>query len=164
LPRNRSNVKTIYFATGHYIRKSFVEDVHLIRRGLDNKKDQSYFMALLEPEVVSMLLFPLGNLTKEEVRKIAQEYKLPVSSKRDSFEICFTYGKTPGEYLEENDLIEVKKGKIKHVKGEILGEHRGLAYYTIGQRRGLGIRWDRPLYVIEKDGRTNTIVVGGIYK
>ncbi len=149
-----------YFATGHYIRKSLVDSFHLIRRGMDKKKDQSYFMALLEPEIVNMLLFPLGELTKEEVRNIAQKYKLPVSSKKDSFEICFTYGKTPGEFLEENSLIEIKKGKLKHIKGEILGEHRGLAYYTIGQRRGLGIRWDRPLYVIEKDGKTNTIIVG----
>ncbi len=149
-----------YLATGHYIRKSSIDQFPVLQRGIDNKKDQSYFMALLEPQVIDMLLFPLGNLTKEQTRELAKKYNLPVSSKKDSFEICFTAGQTPAEYLKNNSLILEKEGEIRHITGKKLGTHRGLSYYTIGQRRGLGIRWNTPLYVIDKDPGTNTIVVG----
>ncbi len=149
-----------FLATGHYIRKQQIDGFSLIRRGIDQKKDQSYFMALLEPEIVKDLMFPLGNLTKEEVRKIAEEKNLPVSKKRDSFEICFTYGRAPGEFLEENSLLNIDTGDIRHISGKTIGKHKGLPYYTIGQRRGLGVRWSKPLYVIDKILDENVIVVG----
>ncbi|WP_457622973.1 tRNA 2-thiouridine(34) synthase MnmA [Persephonella sp.] len=149
------------FATGHYIK---IEDHKIygkvIRRGSDTNKDQSYFMALIEKETLDLLTFPLANYTKSEVRKIADKYSLPVSEKKDSFEICFTAGKTPGEYLQENNLYRFSGGSIIHVSGKTLGKHRGLPYYTIGQRRGLGIRWNEPLYVIDKNPKENTVIVG----
>ncbi len=149
-----------YLATGHYIRKSKINNFPVLQRGKDLKKDQSYFMALIEPDIVNMLLFPLGNLTKEETREIAQKYKIPVSHKKDSFEICFTAGLTPAEYLRNNNLINEQTGDILHITGKKLGTHKGLSSYTIGQRRGLGIRWKKPLYVLEKNIENNTIIVG----
>ena len=148
-----------FLATGHYIKTIEINGQKLIKRGKDLKKDQSYFMALVEKEVLNGLLFPLGDFTKEEVRKIAEKYSLPVSQKKDSFEICFTAGKTPAEYIEENQIFELQEGDIIHISGKKLGKHKGLAHYTIGQRRGLGIRWHKPLYVIDKNVETNTVIV-----
>ncbi|EDP73443.1 tRNA 2-thiouridine(34) synthase MnmA [Hydrogenivirga sp. 128-5-R1-1] len=148
-----------FLATGHYIKTVEINGQKLIKRGKDLKKDQSYFMALVEKEVLNGLLFPLGDFTKEEVRKIAEKYGLPVSQKKDSFEICFTAGKTPAEYIEENKIFELQKGDIIHISGKKLGKHRGLAHYTIGQRRGLGVRWHKPLYVIDKNVENNTVIV-----
>ncbi len=148
-------------ATGHYIKLEEDKDLGLvIKRGKDRSKDQSYFMALVDKKILNYLMFPLGDYTKEEVRKIAKRYSLPVSDKKDSFEICFTAGKTPAEYLRDNNLFDFVEGDIIHISGKVLGKHKGLPYYTIGQRRGLGIRWNRPLYVIDKDIKTNTIIVG----
>ena len=148
-------------ATGHYIRLEEDKNLGLVlKRGVDISKDQSYFMALVDREVLKYLMFPLGNYYKDDVRKIAEEHSLPVSSKKDSFEICFTVGKSPAEYLMENNLYNFKKGDIVHISGKRLGKHKGLPFYTIGQRRGLGIRWKKPLYVIDKDIYTNTIIVG----
>ena len=152
-------LKANFFATGHYIKTDFLDGEKVIKRGKDLSKDQSYFMALVEKEVINTLIFPLGNLTKEEVRKIAYENKIPVSQKSESFEICFTAGKTPEEYFKSIG-VPLKTGDIVHVSGKILGKHKGLEAYTIGQRKGLGIRWKEPLYVIDKDPVKNTILVG----
>ncbi len=149
-----------FLATGHYIRKLKKQDRELIVRGKDTKKDQSYFMALVEKEVIPLLLFPLGDLTKEETRKIAEKYKIPVSQKKDSFEICFTAGKTPGEYVIENKSFPIEEGDILHISGKVIGKHKGLPFYTVGQRRGLGIRWKQPLYVLEKVPEKNALIVG----
>ncbi|MFN3787649.1 MAG: tRNA 2-thiouridine(34) synthase MnmA [Sulfurihydrogenibium azorense] len=152
-------LKADFFATGHYIKTDFLDGEKVIKRGVDTSKDQSYFMALVEKEVIDMLIFPLGDFTKEEVRKIAYENKIPVSQKSESFEICFTAGKTPEEYFKSLG-IPLKIGDIVHVSGKVLGKHKGLEAYTIGQRKGLGIRWKEPLYVIDKDPIKNTIIVG----
>ncbi len=149
-----------FLATGHYINLEGTEYGKLIKRGKDAKKDQSYFLALIKREILNFLEFPLGNFTKEEVRQIAEKYKIPVSNKKDSFEICFTAGKTPAEYLMENSLYDFKEGDIIHISGKKLGKHRGLPNYTIGQRRGIGVSWHKPLYVLEKDEENNVIVVG----
>lgn len=149
-------------ATGHYIKLEYSEKYEqpVIKRGKDSKKDQSYFMALIEREVLDYLLFPLGDYTKTEVRKIAKKHNLPVFSKKDSFEICFTVGKTPAEYLKEFNLYNFKAGKIVHISGKVIGQHKGLPFYTIGQRRGLGIHWKKPLYVIDKIEGENILIVG----
>ncbi|RMA97104.1 tRNA 2-thiouridine(34) synthase MnmA [Hydrogenothermus marinus] len=149
-----------YLATGHYINTVEIEGQKLIKRGIDKNKDQSYFMALVEKEVINGLIFPLGNLTKEKTREIAGKYKLPVSKKKDSFEICFTAGKTPAEYIQETKSFELEEGDIYHISGKKLGKHKGIAYYTIGQRRGLGIRWNEPLYVLDKIPEKNILIVG----
>lgn len=147
-----------YLATGHYLGIGELEGNKVIKRGKDRKKDQSYFMALLEKEILDYLIFPLENKTKEEVRKIAKEYKIPVAQKSESFEICFTAGKTPGEYL--SNMYSIKTGDIVLKNGKKVGKHKGLPFYTIGQRRGLGVAWKEPLYVIDKDPEKNRIIVG----
>jgi tRNA-specific 2-thiouridylase len=149
-----------FLATGHYINLENTEYGKVIKRGKDSKKDQSYFLALIHKEILNLLEFPLGSFTKEEVRNIAEKYKIPVSQKKESFEICFTAGKTPAEYLSENNLYDFREGDIIHISGKKLGKHKGLPNYTIGQRRGIGISWHKPLYVLEKNEEKNTIVVG----
>jgi tRNA-specific 2-thiouridylase len=146
-------------ATGHYARIEEVENLgRVIRRGVDTRRDQSYFLALLRREDLQLLTFPLGHMTKEEVRRIAEERGLEVARKRDSQEVCFLMGRSPGEYLEER--VGRREGLIRHVSGKVLGKHGGVYHFTIGQRRGLGVSWSRPLYVVDIDPATNTVVVG----
>ncbi len=147
-------------STGHYLGIDKFEGYNVIKRGKDKNKDQSYFMALLEKEVLDYLIFPLVDLTKEETRKIAEKYKIPVAKKSESFEICFTAGKTPGEYLDETGLLPPSEGDILLKSGKKIGTHTGLANYTIGQRRGLGVAWKEPLYVLEKIPEENALIVG----
>jgi tRNA-specific 2-thiouridylase len=156
-----NELKADKFATGHYAKLERDENFGLvIKRGKDKQKDQSYFLTLINKNVLDYLLFPLGDFTKEEVRQIAKENKLPVAEKTESFEICFTRGVSPSEYMLENKYISETEGDIIHISGKKLGKHKGLFKYTIGQRRGLGIRWKKPLYVIEKDIFRNAIIVG----
>lgn len=145
-------------ATGHYARIEKEGDHYVIKRPKDTKRDQTYFLSLVRKEDLSLLTFPLGNLTKEEVREIARNYGLEVADKRDSQEVCFLMGKSPGEYLEE--LVGRKEGLIKYVSGKVLGKHSGIYRFTIGQRRGLGVSYGKPIYVIELDPKTNTVIVG----
>ena len=146
-------------ATGHYAK---VEDHtrygRVIRRGKDRRRDQSYFLSLVRKEDLELLEFPLGDMTKEEVREIARSHGLEVADKRDSQEVCFLMGKSPGEYLEK--VLGEREGEIRHVSGKVLGRHRGIYNFTIGQRRGLGISYGKPLYVVDIDPFTNTVVVG----
>lgn len=152
-------LKVDYLATGHYIKTSHLDGLKVLIRGKDKNKDQSYFLSLVDKEIINMLMFPVGELNKQEVRKIAVENGIPVSQKQESFEICFTAGKEPYAYLVENG-IRMQEGDIVHVGGKVLGKHRGLAAYTVGQRRGLSVPWKKPLYVIDKDPLKNQILVG----
>ena len=146
-------------ATGHYARIETDERLgRVIKRGKDRKRDQSYFLALVRREDLNLLEFPLGSMTKEEVRSLAMRRGLPVARKRDSQEVCFLMGKSPGEYMES--ILGRREGVIKHVSGEVVGKHTGVYNFTVGQRRGLGISWKRPLYVLRLDADTNTVVVG----
>ena len=143
------------FATGHYARLSY-NDTHnryQLQQGIDLKKDQSYFIYRLTQEQLSKILMPLGNTTKEDVRKIAQKYNLDVSNKKDSQD--FYTGNI-------NDIINAspKKGNIIDKNGKILGTHNGIWNFTIGQRRGLGVSADRPLYVIDLHQEKNEVVLG----
>ncbi len=149
-----------YMATGHYIKTVDIDGYKLLKKATDTKKDQSYFMALVERDVINGLIFPLQDLTKDEVRKIAEKYGLPVAKKKESFEICFTAGRTPAEYIEETNAFDIEEGDIIHITGKKLGKHKGLVHYTIGQRKGLGIRWHKPLYVIDKIPEKNILIVG----
>ncbi|MEZ0324218.1 MAG: tRNA 2-thiouridine(34) synthase MnmA [Hydrogenothermaceae bacterium] len=153
-------LKVDNLATGHYIKTKEIDGIgKVILRGSDLNKDQSYFLSLVPHDVIDMLIFPIGDLTKEKVRKIAFDYNLPVSQKKESFEICFTAGKEPYIYLSDIGIKE-ETGDIIHISGKVLGRHRGLSAYTIGQRRGLSIPWKEPLYVIDKNIEKNTVVVG----
>lgn len=137
------------FATGHYVR---LED-GILKRGLDKKKDQSYFLYRLKPEQIEKILLPLGNYTKEEIRKIAKDNGLDVAEKPDSQDFY------SGDY---NELlgVEEKVGNIVDSTGKVLGTHKGIWNYTIGQRKGIGVSSTEPLYVIELRKETNEVVIG----
>ncbi|RLJ71539.1 tRNA (5-methylaminomethyl-2-thiouridylate)-methyltransferase [Hydrogenivirga caldilitoris] len=146
-------------ATGHYARiEEHPAFGRIIRRGVDSRRDQSYFLALVRKEDLELLDFPLGSMTKDEVREIARKHNLDVAEKRDSQEVCFLMGRSPGEYIET--AIGKREGPIKHISGKVLGKHTGIYNFTIGQRRGLGISYGKPLYVVDIDPRTNTVLVG----
>ena len=141
-------------ATGHYCR---IVDGQL-HRGIDHDKDQSYFLSMVQAKHLEKMIFPLGDMHKTQTRKLAEELKLPVADKQESQELCFTGGRSPGDFVAEH--LKEQSGFIKHVSGRILGTHDGLSRFTIGQRKGLGISWNAPLYVVELDGRSRTVFVG----
>ena len=155
-----------YLATGHYIKR--VEDkngIHLFCAE-DDKKDQSYFLFATTQQQLKMLRFPLGNFKKSEIREIAKFYNLGVEDKKDSQDICFIPNGDYKKFLLKNDHIKIKKGYIETTEGLVIGEHSGIANYTIGQRKGIGIgnikglTENKPLYVIDIDKKNNKIVVG----
>ena len=143
-----------YLATGHYCRN---ENNRLLK-GKDPAKDQSYFLNAINGEVLDRVLFPLGDLHKSEVRKIAHELELPTRDKKDSTGICFIGERHFGNFLQQ--YIALKPGPFQQLDGTVVGEHRGAAHYTIGQRRHLGLggpgeRW----YVVAKDQQKNIVFV-----
>jgi len=145
-------------ATGHYCRNRIVDgEAHLLR-GLDPKKDQSYFLCAVENEALKKALFPIGALQKSEVRRIAKESGLPTAEKKDSTGICFIGERNFKEFL--GGYLQAQPGDIKTVAGEVIGKHDGVAYYTLGQRKGLriggaGEAW----FVAEKDSDRNVLIV-----
>lgn len=150
-----------YLATGHYARIArSPAGNYLLLRAVDIRKDQSYVLHLLGQEHLSHTLFPLGRYTKAEVRQIARDFGLPVAERSDSQDLCFLAGGDYRDFLARHAPISPQAGDIVNTQGTILGQHLGLAYYTIGQRKGLGISSSQPLYVIEKALSNNTLVVG----
>ncbi len=143
--------------TGHYVRKESVDYFTVLKRGKDLKKDQSYFLALLKPKYLQFLEFPLGVFTKEEVRKIAVEAGLPTRNRKESQDICFLEGKKLKEFLKS--YIPPKAGKFIY-KGIEIGTHEGYYSFTVGQRRGLGVRVGKPVYVKEIIADKNLVVLG----
>jgi len=149
-----------YVATGHYARVDYRDGRYLLMKSASKKKDQTYVLYNLTQEQLSKTLFPLEDITKEEVRAIAKKLKLNVASKPDSQEICFVEDNNYGKFLKENSTLKTKPGDIIDTKGKLLGRHNGIYNYTIGQRKGLGISSNRPLFVIDIDPINNQIVVG----
>lgn len=147
-----------YLATGHYANIVENEGEFELHMGDDPKKDQSYFLYNFTQNILSKALFPVGEYTKEQVRDIAQKADLASATKKDSQGICFIPGNNHNEFLKRH-LKNVKKGKIIDVNGEVIGEHQGLPYYTLGQRSGIGIGGGGPYYVCERDFKTNTLIV-----
>ena len=150
-------IKADYLATGHYARIS--KDGGLLK-GVDPKKDQSYFLYTLKRDQLKNILFPVGGLHKNKVRDRAKTFALPTATKKDSQGICFMGRVNISEFLKEK--IKVPHGLVVDVEGNIIGEHQGLPFYTIGQRHGFTVtRYvGEPLYVIDKDAHSNTLVVG----
>ena len=157
-----------YLATGHY---ASVKPLHSGRYGLfvsgDPLKDQTYFLFTIDPKILPKLLFPLGSLRKEVVREIALKKALPVFNKKDSTGICFaSVGGSYREFIEERLSHHPREkglgGKIKlYPSGEVLREHEGIYYFTIGQRKGLGMSYsNKPLYVVKIDGKTKDVWLG----
>jgi len=149
-------------ATGHYVRNQVDPNgvCHLLMAHA-RAKDQSYFLYTLSQEQLQCLLFPLGEMeSKEQIRGLAREFGLPVAEKSDSQEVCFIPNDDYVSYLEGSGSLAARPGDIVHVSGKTLGRHRGTHRYTIGQRKGLGIAWSEPLYVVSIDADSNRVVVG----
>ena len=151
-----------FLATGHYVRKGTDPDgtCHLLM-ARNIQKDQSYFLFTLTQQRLAQLLFPLGEVeSKDEVRRLAREFGLPVAEKSDSQEVCFIPGDDYVAFLEESGALSSTPGEIVHLDGQVIGTHQGTHRYTIGQRKGLGIAWSEPLYVVGLDTGQNRVVVG----
>jgi len=146
-----------FVATGHYAKIREENGEYHIYAGEDKNKDQSYFLWALTEDQLKHTLFPIGELTKDEVRKLAKEAKLPTAGKKDSQGICFIGEVTLKDFLGE--YLPKKRGNARNTLGEILGTHEGAHFYTIGQRHGLGISSDEPYYVADKNTETNTVVL-----
>jgi tRNA-specific 2-thiouridylase len=149
-----------YFATGHYARivRGGDSPVELLR-GVDQVKDQSYVLSMLTQAQLGRSLLPLGEMSKASVRKKARCLDLPAANRQDSQDLCFLGEVDYRDFLERFAQDPPEPGRIVNLSGQDLGEHRGLPYYTIGQRRGLGIAAPEPYYVIEKDAERNLLVV-----
>ena len=152
-----------YISTGHYAKVEYSEKYnrYILRKASNIKKDQSYFLYQIKKEALSHVLFPLEDVeSKDEVRSIASKANLGVAKKKDSLDICFIPEKDYKEYLIKNNYVKIKKGNIILKTGEVLGHHEGLFKYTIGQRKGLGIAYKEPLFVIGFDFKNNNLIVG----
>ncbi len=151
-----------YIATGHYARIAYDEQKGrwLLRRGVDRSKDQSYALYSMTQHQLAHTLMPLGGMAKDETRRLASGLGLAVASKPDSQEICFVAGRDYSAFLEKTVPQVSRPGPMLDTSGRVIGEHKGIAFYTIGQRRRLGIAAGQPLYVIRIDPARNTLTVG----
>jgi tRNA-specific 2-thiouridylase len=147
-------------ATGHYARISQDAAGFHLERGEDRRKDQSYVLGMLTQRELSRVLLPIGHLEKSETRRIAGELGMAVAGKPDSQEICFVEDGDYARFVTQRAPAMATPGPIQDVTGKYLGEHRGLAHYTVGQRKGLGVAAPNPLFVMKIDAATNTLVVG----
>jgi len=148
-----------FLATGHYAQIEEKEGKYFLKRPKDRKKDQTYFLYGIERENLPYIIFPLASLTKEEVRKLSGQYRLPVTEKPESKDICFLPGGDYRKFLEGRVSLD-SPGFIVTTEGKVVGEHRGYFRYTIGQRKGLGVAHSRPLYVVAVHPEKNEVVVG----
>ncbi len=148
-----------YIAMGHYARLEYQNYRWALRRAMHCPKDQSYVLAPLTQAQLARALFPLGGMTKEESRASVRHIDYVSSTKRESQEICFVPDRDYGRFIEARDR-KAEPGLMLNTRGEIMGQHRGLIHYTVGQRRGLGIGESGPYYVLKLDTATNTLVVG----
>ena len=147
-------------ATGHYARIEQDElNHHHLHRAHDDEKDQSYVLYTLDQNALDFTLFPLGAIEKTDTRKIAREYKLPLSEKPDSVDICFVPGGDYREILHTKGVQSIP-GIIQNTMGETVGTHEGITNYTVGQRRGLGVQFSQPQYVNKIDAERNIVVIG----
>ncbi|TCS81082.1 tRNA 2-thiouridine(34) synthase MnmA [Tepidibacillus fermentans] len=149
-----------YIATGHYARVQNVNGEFQLLRGVDQNKDQTYFLNALNQYQLSKTMFPIGHLPKSKVRKIAQEHGLATATKKDSTGICFIGERDFREFLSK--FLPAQPGEIRSLDGEVKGTHQGLMYYTLGQRKGLGIGGEgtgEPWFVVDKDVKNNILYV-----
>lgn len=149
-------------ATGHYVKLTFNKDNNrwFLKKSIDLSKDQSYFLFNLNQYQLSKAIFPLGEYTKKEVRKIANSINLPIANKPESQQLCFIPDDNYRNFIQTHHTLENNEGNFISTDGKILGTHKGIHYYTIGQRRQLGISLGKPLYVIKINPKNNTIILG----
>ncbi len=157
---DRYNCK--YIATGHYARvlKDKETNRYCITKAASSEKDQSYVLYRLGQEVLSRLIFPLGEFEKSEVREIARKSSLEVADKGDSQDICFVPDGDYAEFLKSKCNVKCQSGNFVNREGTVLGHHKGIIHYTVGQRKGLGLALPCPMYVTEKNVESNTVVLG----
>lgn len=147
-----------FLATGHYCQNILVEGEHALVKGADPLKDQSYFLYTIKSEILEHVLFPIGNIPKTEVRKIAAKYDLATKDKKDSTGICFIGERNFKNFL--SNYVTFTDGNFENLKGEIVGRHTGATYYTLGQRKGLGLGGaGEPWFVVGKDIERNVVIV-----
>ncbi|QIQ41292.1 MAG: tRNA 2-thiouridine(34) synthase MnmA [Buchnera aphidicola (Aphis urticata)] len=155
-------LKADYIATGHYARIFKRNGINYLLKGIDKNKDQSYFLYTLNTKQLEKIVFPIGKCQKNQIRIIAKKLGLQVADKKDSTGICFIGPKNINIFL--SSYLKEKKGNIITINGEIIGKHRGLFYYTLGQRKGLKIggmkgKYSMPWYVVDKNIQTNSLIV-----
>jgi tRNA-specific 2-thiouridylase len=158
-----------FMATGHYVRlrkkdkrnpKEPGDFDFEILRAMDRFKDQSYVLHILDQSQLRKAMFPIGGYSKTDVRKLAEGFGLPTASRADSQDLCFLAGEDYREFLIRNVPERIIPGDIVNEDGKLLGKHKGLSFYTIGQRKGLGLSHSEPFYVMRKDPATNTLLIG----
>lgn len=151
-----------YVATGHYavIEQDTETNRYLLKKGHDEKKDQSYFLFSLSQDQLSRILFPLGKYSKPQVRELAKNFGLNIHKKKESQEICFITNDNYRDFLQRRYPEKFKSGNIVNASGKVLGQHEGVFSYTIGQRKGIGVSNPTPLYVIATDVEKNEVIVG----
>ncbi len=149
-----------WIATGHYARVERDSGRFAVMKGVDREKDQSYFLFDLDGGIRSRLKMPLGGMTKNEARKLVKKRGLKTHSRPESQEVCFVPGNKYEDFLTDKGHVASRPGPIYDMAGKVIGEHRGIEFYTIGQRRGLGIGAGHPLYVLSIDAERNSLVVG----
>lgn len=152
-----------HIATGHYAQLIHENGKSILLKGKDDNKDQSYFLYALSQKQLENVFFPVGAINKADVRKLAEQYKLPVFNKKDSTGICFIGERKFNDFLKQ--YLAPQPGKIETDTGEAIGTHQGLMYHTIGQRKGIGIggiknKTEQPWFVLEKDFKRNVLIVG----
>ncbi|SHI02026.1 tRNA 2-thiouridine(34) synthase MnmA [Clostridium grantii] len=149
-----------YVSTGHYAKIEKVGDRYVLKSADDDRKDQTYALYNLTQDMLEQTLMPCGEYTKTRIREIAKELELEVHDKKDSQEICFVYDNNHGRFIEEEAPGKVKPGNFVDKNSNVLGMHKGIVHYTIGQRKGLGIAFGKPVYVTDINSKTNEVVLG----
>lgn len=150
-----------YIATGHYAQiEKLSNGRYSLKKSATAAKDQTYALYNLTQEQLSRTLMPVGQYTKDEIREIANKIQLPVANKPDSMEICFVPDGDYAGFIEENTDKKIEPGNFVNTKGEIIGRHKGITHYTIGQRKGLNLSMGHPVFVVEIRPETNEVVIG----
>ncbi|HEY5584898.1 MAG TPA: tRNA 2-thiouridine(34) synthase MnmA [Ruminiclostridium sp.] len=151
-----------YIATGHYAKVMYdaATSRHILKKSVTDKKDQTYALYNLTQEQLSRTLMPVGDYPKDQIRQMAKDLGLSVASKPDSQEICFIHDNDYGKFLSENCDKKIVPGKFIDTNGNVLGEHKGIVHYTVGQRKGLGNTFGKPMFVVKLDATNNRVVLG----
>jgi tRNA-specific 2-thiouridylase len=151
-----------YIATGHYAKVMLdpLSNRYVLKKSVTDRKDQTYALYNLTQEQLSRTIMPVGEYSKEKIREIAKGIGLSVASKPDSQEICFIPDNNYGRFLSENSNKKIAPGKFVDTKGNVLGDHKGIIYYTVGQRKGLGIAFGKPMFVVGLDVENNRVILG----
>ncbi len=152
-----------YFATGHYAKivHDKINNMYKLQRGRDLKKEQSYVLYMLNQKQLARILLPLGNMTKDQIRKKAKQLKLPLDEGDESQDICFIKNESYIDFIRAQVKgFKPEQGRIVRSNGQVMGEHKGRIFYTVGQRKGLGIAYKAPLFVLGFNEKDNTVIVG----